>query len=450
MEKKVKSALRYSTLDGIAYSIMYGFGEYYFAAYALLLNATDFQLGFLTTFPILLASIVQLYSTNLMHKIKSRKKAVVILAALQSLIFIPMLLIYNLDAYRISALTIFISLYAILGWVANPIWTSWIGDLVPKNVRGKFFSKRQIATSSSIFISFVLAGLILTYTKNNFATEYAGFVIIFVLSIFARLVSVFFLSKQYEPKLKIEKQYEFSFKQFLKEFKQRFKTGHFNVMVAYMAIMYFGLYVTSPYVIAYLFNDIHFNYINYVLFVAVSLIVELSFLPVGGRLIDKYSSLPVLKLTGYTMAIIPLLLAFSRTMPMLVLTQIVGGFIWSGFTLASLNFMLETTTPQKRATAISYYNAIIGIFIFVGSLVGAYVIKLALELDLSSISPIFWSRYVIIFFIGAAIRFVVALIFLPKLKQIEVKKRISSKDLLIKVLSSFPHRLIHKRINVHK
>jgi len=150
------------------------------------------------------------------------------------------------------------------------------------------------------------------------------------------------------------------------------------------------------------------------------------------------------------MITIPLLLAFSRTMPMLVLTQIVGGFIWSGFTLASLNFMLETTTPQKRATAISYYNAIIGIFIFVGSLVGAYVIKLALQLDLSSISPIFWSRYVIIFFIGAAIRFVVALIFLPKLKQIEVKKRISSKDLLIKVLSSFPHRLIHKRINVHK
>lgn len=450
MEKRVKSTLRYSIFDGMAFSMMYGFGEYYFAAYALLLNASDLELGILSTFPILIASIIQLFSINIMNKHKSRKKSVLLLAGLQGLMIIPIVLIYHMSDYRLTALTIFITLYSVFGWLANPIWTSWVGDLIPEKIRGRFFSRRQFATSSTVFASFILAGLILSYAKESFATEYTGFAIIFIIAVFARILSLYFLGKQYEPKFKAKKQDNFSFKQFLKEFKKRYKLGHFNVMIVYLSFMYFGLYITSPYIIAYLFKDLHFTYMQYVLFTATSLIFELSFLPIWGRFVDKYGALQVLKVTAYLLPLVPFLLAFSKVLPLLILTQVVGGFLWSGFNVSSINFMLETTTKQKRATAFAYYNFISGIFIFVGSLIGAYVIKLALEINLSSVSPIFWSRYVIILLLGALMRLLAALIFIPKLKDIKVREKISGKTLLIKVVSSFPSRFLHRPIHLHK
>ncbi len=445
----MKSALRYSVLDGAAYYAMYGFGEYYFAAYALLLNATDFQLGILATFPILIASIMQLFSINLMHKFKSRKKSVLALVFLQGLMILPIILIYHIESYRLTLLTLLVTLYSIFGWLSNPIWVSWIGDLVPEKIRGKFFSNRQLVASSTMFVSFIIAGFILTYAKDNFVNEYAGFAVIFIIAVIARLISVYFLSKQYEPKLKIKKQDNFSFKQFLKEFKKRYKLGYFNVIIAYLSFMYFGLYITSPYIIAYLFKDLHFSYLQYVLFTATSLLFELAFLPIWGSFIDKYGPLKILKLTGYLLPIVPVLLAFSKSLPILILTQVVGGFLWAGFTVSSINFMLETTTKEKRVAAFAYYNFISGVFIFIGSLIGAYIIKLALELNLSSISSIFWSKYIIILLLGALMRLIAALIFLPKLKDIKVREEISSKDLLIKVVSSFPHRYFHRPINLH-
>jgi len=56
----LRNSLRASTFDVACYSGMVGLGESYFAAFALLLAATPMEVGLLTTFPVLVGSIVQL------------------------------------------------------------------------------------------------------------------------------------------------------------------------------------------------------------------------------------------------------------------------------------------------------------------------------------------------------------------------------------------------------
>ena len=263
LTNKVKSGLKYSILDGAAHSSMLGFGEHYLLAYAIFLSASDLQLALVAALPIFLASIAQLYSVRLMNKMHTRKNATVTFSAIQAIIWIPVILTYFLNTNKISSLIFFVTLYWIFGLMTNPIWTSWIGDLVPKNVRGRFFGKRSLVTAFYVFISFVMGGFILTYAKGTLGNEFLGFAIIFGLAMLARFISTLFLSKQYEPKLRINSENEFSLKDFLFHFKKRFKRGHFNTLVLYLSFMSFALYLSAPYIVANLLKSLNFTYLQF-------------------------------------------------------------------------------------------------------------------------------------------------------------------------------------------
>ena len=116
---KVKSALRYSLFDGVSHSFMVGIGEHYLLAYAILMSATDLQLGLVATLPIFLASILQLFSIKVMHTIRSRKKSVLLFASLQGLTWIPIIFVYSFIGIKIPSLIFFVSLYWIFGLIAS-------------------------------------------------------------------------------------------------------------------------------------------------------------------------------------------------------------------------------------------------------------------------------------------------------------------------------------------
>ena len=441
LTKKVKSGLKYSILDGAAHSSMLGIGEHYLLAYAIFLSASDLQLALVATFPIFLAAIAQLYSVKLMHKMRTRKHATVAFSAIQGIIWIPIILTYFLSSSSIPSLIFFVTLYWVFGLMINPIWTSWIGDLVPSNIRGRFFGKRSLATSFALFASFVLGGLILTYAKGTLGNEFLGFAMIFGLALIARFVSVLFLTKQYEPPLRVNSENEFRIRDFLFHFKKKFKKGHFNTLVLYLSFMSFALYLSAPYIVANLLKSLNFTYLQYTISTAAFLIVQMGFFIVWGKLSDKYGSLSILKLTGIMMTLNPILWMIPRDLLGAVLIQIYAGFTMSGFMLSSFNFMLEVTEPEKRVTSKSYFNLMVGTFTFLGSLAGAGLIKLFENVDFNSIpilSEVFFSQYIPIFLIGGILRLIISLSILPRLKEIEKHEKVSSEKLFVQAISVLP------------
>ncbi len=446
LTKKVRSGLKYSILDGAAHSAMLGIGEHYLLAYAIFLAASDLQLALVATFPILIASIAQLYSVKLMHKMRTRRHATVTFAAIQGLIWIPIILTYFLTKGNVSSLIFFVTLYWVFGLMTNAIWTSWVADLVPKEVRGRFFGRRSLVTAFALFASFVIGGLILTYAKGTLGNEFLGFAIIFGLALVARFFSAAFLTKQYEPPLKVDSENEFRIKDFLYHFKKRFKKGHFNTLVLYLAFMSFALYLSAPYIVANLLKSLNFTYFQYTISTAAFLIVQMIFFIIWGKLSDRYGALPILKLTGIMMTINPILWMIPRDLIGAVLIQIYAGFTMSGFMLSSFNFMLEVTHPDKRVTSKSYFNLMVGTFTFLGSIAGAGLIKLFQNVDFTSntiLSNVFFSQYMPIFLIGGILRLAISLFFLPRLKDIEEHEEVDSKKLFVQAISSLPGKGIN-------
>ena len=405
MNKKIKKSLFYSIVDGSFWSIMFGMGERYLAAFAVFLKATNLQLGLLTSLPLLIGSILQYFSMKLTDYFGSRKRFTMTTATIQAFIWIPILLSFFMGKMSVNFLILFAIIYFVSGMIAVPAWNSWIGDLVPAEIRGKYFAKRNRITGLVIFLSFVLGGIILDLFKDGSNKQYIGFIIIFLAAMFARFFSVMFLGKKYEPKFKIRKRSEFSFFDFIKQARFR----NYGLFVFFLTLMNFAVYITAPYFVAYMLYDLEFSYFTYMIVVSAAFIAKYLSLPVWGELTDTYGTKKILALTGFIIPILPVLWIFSKSVSYLMGVQILGGIFWAGFELSSFNFVFDTTTPEKRPRCVSYYNMINGVLIFLGSIAGSIIIKY---------NTLFWSKYYLAFIVSGSLRFLIALYFLPKLREV--------------------------------
>lgn len=89
---KIKKSLRIFFGDGFFASCMMGFTTEYITPYALALKAGVDQVGFLSAFPNLVSSLVQLKSADVTQRSGSRKRIVCLFVFLQALSGVPIIL----------------------------------------------------------------------------------------------------------------------------------------------------------------------------------------------------------------------------------------------------------------------------------------------------------------------------------------------------------------------
>ena len=137
---------------------MVGFGETYFPAFGLLLGASPFQVGLLTTVPMLCGAGAQLLAPRVAHRVGDRR-FVIAAAVAQGLCFLPIgLLTLAPGGERYLPLLFWVALYWMLALGIHPVWNSWIGRIVPPVVRSRFFGVRGAAVNAALLASTLLAG----------------------------------------------------------------------------------------------------------------------------------------------------------------------------------------------------------------------------------------------------------------------------------------------------
>jgi len=424
-EEKIKKSLKYSIFDGAFYWMMVGFGESFIAAFAVFLKATNIQLGLLSSLPKAFGSLSQLFSNWLIRIFKTRKRIVCISSFLQGFMYIPIALVFFFGELSIPILIIFVCLYWVFGVIGNPAWSSWMGDLVSDENRGDYFGNRNKIGNLVSFVSLLLAGYILQKFSTGTFMEYTGFSIIFSLAFISRIISFFYLTKQYEPEYEFAPNANFSFMQFVKQARFR----NYGLFVFYLSLMNFGVYISAPFFTPYMLYDLKLNYTTFTMITAIALITKFAMMPVWGKLSDKYGTKKVLVLAGFLMPATPILWIFSTNIYYLMFAQVFAGFSWAGFDIASFNFIFDTTKREKRATCVAYYNVLTGFAIFVGAILGGLIVKY---------NSFFWSKYYIVFIISFVMRYAASFIFLPKLREVRIVEEISSRKLLMKALTTRP------------
>jgi len=422
---KIKKSLKYSIIDGAFSSSMIGFGESFFVAFALFLKANNVQVGLISSLPQALGSLLQLLSNRLIKLFQSRKNLVSIAALFQGLMYVPIALVFFSGQLKIYHLIFFLCLYWMFGMILSPAWNSWMGDLTDEKERGSYFGRRNKITGFASFASFMVAGYILKMFAGGELSQYVGFAGIFLLALVSRLISFTFLRKKYEPVFEITKEAEFSFNDFIKQ--ARF--SNFGLLVIYLCIMNFSVYLAAPFFTPYMLNDLKFDYLTFTIVIGTAIIIKPFTMPAWGKASDRFGTKKILSLTGFLMPLVPLLWLFSPNVFYLIIIQIYSGFIWGGFEISSLSFIFDTTTSQKRATCVAYYNVINGFAMLLGAIIGGLLVRY---------NDVFWSHYLLVFLISFILRMTTSFIFIPKIKEVRPVEFIPYPKLFLKIISTMP------------
>ncbi len=426
-EKKLKKKTQeLSIKEGDAAAVMSGAGESYVIPYAIALNANNVQIGFLASFVNLLGSMSQIFGEKLVYNFKRRGviiSSVLTQATMWVLILSLGVLVWKnvLNGYAAGILIILYSLYSIAGNFMVPAWFSLMGDIVKEDERGRYFSRRnKIVNIVAISVS-LAAAVFLDYMKN-IELMLLGFIILFLIASIGRYISAFYFSRHYFPKYNASKETGFGLVKFIKESPKN-NFGHF---VIYSGLISLVVNFAAPFFAVYMLNELDYSYLWMILvLISQSVFLAIS-MPFFGKLCDKYGNKQVLKIGSCLIPFASLLWVFSKDPIVLIFTaQLASGIGWAAFNLASSNFIYDAVKPKNRGMHVAYFNAIGGVGAFLGAMLGG--------LFAEYVNVGFANVFVLIFLISGIARAIVALIFVPRIKEARVvarKKKITLFDYL--------------------
>ena len=421
MEKKgkIRQSLRNSFIDGAFCSAMIGFSDQYIAPFAIALKATSEQIGMLTAFPNLIASLIQLKSADVTEHLKSRMKIIRIFVFFHAFMYLPILLIPLIfRTNRVLWLILFVTLAASFNAFPGPAWTSLMADHLPARSRGKYFGWRNRLLGIITVACAFLAGFILNIFGKD---KLYGFMVILGLAFVSRFISWYFLSKMYEPPIKVTREHYFTFWDFIKKAKR----SNFAKFVIYVASISFAQNISGPFFAVYMLRDLNMSYVTYTVIVIASTIATLLTMGIWGRHADRVGNIKVIRLTSFFIPTIPILWLFSQNIAYLIIIQLFAGFVWAGFNLSIFNFVYDAVMPEKRTRCVSYFNVVNGTAICCGALLGGFLAKW--------LPPILGYRLLTLFLLSGVLRAIFSATILPMVKEVRRVEKVSSLDLFFSV-----------------
>lgn len=424
-----QSSLYSSVRDGISYAVMLGAGENLLGPFGVFLRATTIEVGLLATLPQFFGAVMQWVGALALDHLRTRRFFVVVSALVQASVWLPILLLpfwFQQGEIVGVVLIILVTIYHGIAGVIAPIWTSLIGDLVPPENRGAFFGQRNRLTGMATFISLVLAGIILHLFERTGHTS-IGFLIIFGVALLARFDSARWLTRHEDPPFEVSPDQAFSFRQFL----QRSSKSNYAQFVFFFGAINLAVAFSSPYCAIYMLEDLKFSYLEFTIVTSMATVTQFLTFRYWGALGDRFGNKKILNLCGWGIGIVPFLWLVSANIWYLLIIQVLAGFVWAGFSLASSNFVFDAVSSPKRARCIAYRGVIHGTCVLVGSLAGGWLAGHLKTIGFTG--PWFWlpaSSFPAIFLISGLMRFFAAGFFLSKFKEVREVELIGNREFI--------------------
>ncbi len=426
--RKVNKSLRYSVLDGSFWAAMAGLTQSYITPFALALKATTAQIGMLASIPNFLNAVSQLAAPALVDKAGSRKAVILPLVFLHAVMWLPILLIpFVMPGEKIWWLILFVTISTVAGSMAGPAWGSMMADLVPERIRGRYFASRGRIISLITLVSSFVAGGILQLLHSNI---FLGFVFLFGGAMAARLGSFFFLTRQYEPPMVSFR----SRREHLFDVVKSMGTTNLGRFTIFVALVSFMTNLASPFFSVYMLRDLQFNYITYMIVTSIGSLTAMVFLTYWGRRADRAGNIKVIQITAVLIPFIPFLWLISKQPYVLVIAETFSSFAWAGFNLAAVNFVYDAARPESRTEYIAVFNAMNGLAVSLGALLGGFLgPRLPSLLGFSLLS---------LFALSGLLRAIVIAIFFRTFREVRHVPKVGVADLLLS-----RHRLPSQSIN---
>ncbi|MCM3634384.1 MFS transporter [Paenibacillus camelliae] len=341
----------------------------FLTAYLLYLGANSKQIGIVLAIPAL-ANLLQVVAAMYMQRLVNRKRAFIIFTSAHRLIglstgLIPF--IFPKDLWLVTFIIIFL-IYAVVNAFAGVIWPSLISDMVPNQVRGKYFGIRNVLTSAVNSTGLYITGVIIDAYPGAW-----GFNIMYAIAAVTVVMNIIYMTKYPNPHF--EKSEGMKLGTFvLRPFRDRtfFKGLVFLTMWTLVVTM------THPFFSYVMLDVLRVPYATVANLVILQTITSMAGFYVCGLLSRRLSERALLIGSLPFLAAAALLWSTMNVLPQLLVLIMIYAFL--GFGLGSYNqqifiFMIGSSTKAERPIYIAVFSAITGIAGFIGPTVGGIVFE---------------------------------------------------------------------------
>lgn len=365
-----EQGLRYGLRDGACQAITQGSGEQYLSAFALLLQASPFQLSVLSALPQLIGTGAQLVSVKLLQWFPDRKALILAGTVGQALVWVPIVLLPLLfPQWGVWLVVGGAAAYFACAHFTAPAWNSLITDWIDQHKRGAYFARRAQIIAGLSFFALCGAGWMLSLWQDSTAAWW-GFVLIFALAGSARILSALALSP-------VQDLHPTAHREALQGFRSFFRqsaTKDFRRFLLFSCLMHASVLIAGPFFVLYMLQELHLSYLGYGGWLATGLLGQLLTLQAWGQFGDRFGNKALLSITGFTVPFLPMLYLVSTNLGFLLAVNFFGGVIWAGLALGLQNYVFDSVRSEDRAKAIALYSTVNAVGWSVGALIGSWMV----------------------------------------------------------------------------
>jgi MFS family permease len=323
------------------------------------LGATPWQFGIVAAVPYI-ASLLSLPASLLIERTGERKKVFLHSLYLQRALWfaIALLPLWLVSRYGVhgmgGAMRLFLLLLFLMhaaGAVGGPAWVSWMADVVPDRLRGKYFSRRRQWGVVSAIPTALLAGWMLDRccaTSDSMMTLRWCAILFMCAAVFG-LADVHLF--QYLPGGRTEPRRGFGL---IKALGGPLRDRQFLWFAAFVGTLTFAVAFMQQFITLYLLDATRVGLSSgttQLVVLVVPMAAQFLALPVWGSAVDRMGKKPVLALAG--VGLVPVALGWCLLGPHnLWLAFVLAAAhmaLWAGVEIANFNLVLEMSGSAGAA-----------------------------------------------------------------------------------------------------
>ncbi|MFT5141792.1 MAG: MFS family permease [Thalassolituus oleivorans] len=369
VDESVRRSMRISTIDAI-FAAQYATltAGPFLTAFLLALGATAPQIGLVAALP-LLGGLLHPAGAEAIRRQGGRQKGILLYAAVVDaalwIVTVGAVLWLSPKAALVVVMIV-LGLQQAATAFAVAAWTSWISDLIPARLRGRYFGLRNFLSNAFGALTAVLAGWAIHVAPADPIPIFLAF---FALGVASRVISIRYLARQPEPTLAGSPAGGL-----FGRMKAPLTDSTYRRYLVFGAGWGFSIWFVGPFYTVYMIREAHVSVQAVMAFAALATISNLMGQRVWGGICDRFGDRQVMTLAGLTVAFQPLwwLLTDGTGLGFYLfpLLSVTGGFAWGGFTLATGNLMMRLAPQDGKTVFFAMQAALGGVFGAVGSLLG--------------------------------------------------------------------------------
>lgn len=434
---------------GIVFFTVFGtpVGSPLFTGFMRALGAGDLVYSVVMALPVL-GAVMQVFGSYYLEKTGRRRYLFLASGFVQRLSWVPVAVLplmmgVSLHEACIWLVTVFVTLSSVASSVNTIAFNSWMGDLVPQDIIGRFFSKRTIVSTVTGGIAGLAVGAFVDHVNTL-----TGFAIVFFIgSLFGVVdIATFFWVKH--PEFHREEKAP-SLRTVIVE---PFRNGYYLKMTLFVTLFNFGVNVSAPFFNVYMIEELKMSYFVITLSNQIATaITTVLFVHFWGVLADRYGNRPVVLLGAIGIITLPFCWMFTSSSHynVIYVINLFSGVCWSAYNLAVFNQSVWMAPVKNR-------SAYIACFTLLTNVVGVALAYVCGGLFMQYLGPVIdglcipfvygrpFNRYQAVFLLSSLIRLVVLVSIFPMVREegaASVRRMVAGERELFRVRLGLPPRL---------